>query len=117
MRVIIAGSRDFNNYALVCATMEELMKEMEITEVVCGCAKGADELGEIWAWSHHINVKRMPAEWDRFGRSAGMIRNHQMGEYADFLVAFWDGKSRGTQDMISYMKKIGKHGRIVKYEN
>lgn len=112
MKVIIAGSRTFNNLELV----EEIMKEFPgVTEVVCGCARGADECGRQWADRHRITVTPFPADWENHGRAAGIIRNMEMGAYADFLVAFWDGKSKGTKHMIDYMKKIGKHGKVVMF--
>lgn len=55
-----------------------------------------------------IPVKRFPADWDRHGRAAGPIRNCQMAQYADALIAIWDGKSRGTKNMIDEMNKCGK---------
>ena len=111
MKVIIAGNRTFNNRQLLFDTMDNL--DIEIDEVVCGEARGADTLGKIWAKSKGIPVKSFPAEWDKFGRMAGPIRNRDMGKYADYLVAFWDGKSVGTKDMIFYMQQIGKHGKVV----
>ena len=113
MKVIIAGGRDFNNYDLLTQTMNEL--NIIISEVVCGDARGADTLGAVWASANEIPVKHYPANWDTHGRSAGIIRNRQMAEYADFLVAFWDGKSHGTKNMIDTMQQIGKHGRVILY--
>lgn len=110
MKVIIAGSRTFNNYQLVEDTMPQIDN---VTEVVCGGARGADELGRLWANKHGILITMFPAQWETYGKAAGFIRNHEMGDYADYLVAFWDGKSRGTKDMIDYMKRIGKHGKVV----
>lgn len=115
MKVIIAGGRDFDNYDYLCQVMNEL--DFTISEVVCGGAKGADSLGKRWAEEHNLVVKMFPANWEEYGKAAGMIRNSEMGEYADFLVAFWDGKSRGTKQMIDYMKRKGKKGKVVKYNN
>lgn len=114
MKVIIAGGRKFNNYALMCQEIEKM--NLDITEVVCGGAKGADLLGQKWAEEHGIAVKFMPAEWEIYGRAAGMMRNELMGDYADYLIAFWDGKSKGTLHMINYMEQIGKHGAVIRYE-
>ena len=116
MKVIIAGGRDYNNYTFLAQMMDDFAKENNVEEVVCGCAAGADSLGAKWAKERGIPVKEFPAEWDVFGKKAGILRNHDMGNYADFLVAFWDGQSTGTRDMISYMKQIGKHGTVIKYE-
>ena len=115
MKVIIAGGRDFNNKKLLFDTMDNFIKNNEVIEIVCGCARGADSIGEEWAKSRKISIKYFPANWNEFGKRAGFIRNHQMGNYADFLVAFWDGKSKGTKDMIDYMQKLGKHGTVIKY--
>lgn len=112
LKVIVAGSRTFNDY-------EYLSKELDIRippfieEIVSGDARGADRLGARWAQEHGFNVKHFPAKWDEYGKAAGIIRNHQMGDYADSLIAFWDGKSNGTKDMINYMREKGKHVEVV----
>ena len=113
MKVIIAGGRDFDNYEMLSNTMKNL--NIIVSEVVCGGANGADLLGKEWAERNGIPVKMFPADWDQYGKSAGFIRNHEMGEYADFLVAFWDGKSSGTHNMITTMKQLKKHGKVVCY--
>lgn len=115
MKVIIAGGRDFDNYDYLSETMKNL--NIIVSEVVCGGARGADSLGEKWAQINGIPVKYFPADWDGLGNYAGHARNRQMAEYADFLVAFWDGKSKGTQNMISTMQQLGKHGKVMRYEN
>lgn len=79
-----------------------------ISEVVSGAARGADSLGELFAKENNIPVKQFPADWNAHGRAAGPIRNRQMAEYADVLIAFWDGKSPGTKNMIETMLKKGK---------
>ena len=112
MKVIIAGGRDFDNYEMMCQELEGI----DITEVVCGEARGADSLGKRWAQEHNIPVKSFPADWDAYGNYAGIRRNHDMAQYADYLVAFWDGKSKGTKDMIAFMNFICKHGKVVLYE-
>lgn len=114
MKVIVAGGRDFNNYELLHKTMVGL--SMKVDEVVCGCARGADTLGEQWAKEHNIPVVHFEPNWDLYGNSAGFIRNAEMAEYADFLVAFWDLKSKGTEHMIETMKRKGKGGLVVPYE-
>ena len=113
MKVIIAGTRTFNNYQLLCNTIKEL--NINIDEIVCGGAKGADALGAKYAKENNIPIKYFLADWDKYGKGAGPIRNHQMGDYADYLIAFWNKKSKGTLDMINYMQQIGKHGKIIYY--
>lgn len=115
MKVIIAGSRGFNNYDLLAKTLDEM--KVSITEVVCGNAKGPDTYGKIWANSRGIPVKMFYPDWRQYGKAAGMIRNHEMGDYGDYLIAFWDGESHGTKDMIDYMSKLKKNGRVILFKN
>lgn len=98
MRVIIAGSRGICDYELV----EEALHSSDLTptEIVSGCAEGVDQLGEEWALQHEIPITRFPAEWAVFGKQAGPIRNAEMAKNSDALIALWDGKSRGTKNMI-----------------
>lgn len=98
MRVIIAGSRDIVNIDYVNIAME--MCGFVPSIVISGTARGADRLGEQWAQDRDIPIERYPAEWDKYGKSAGYRRNEQMAKSADALVALWDGKSKGTKHMI-----------------
>lgn len=82
---------------------------ISVSEVVSGCARGADTLGERWAHDNNIPVRRFPADWDTHGSRAGYLRNIQMAEYADALVAVWDGRSKGTGHMIDIARKRGLH--------
>lgn len=113
MKCIIAGGRKFRNYQLLAEVLEEYKDK--ISEVVCGCADGADSLGERWGREHGVPISYFPAQWDLYGNAAGPIRNAEMADYGDFLIAFWDGKSRGTANMIQAMKNKGKHGKVVMY--
>lgn len=98
MKVIIAGSRDLTNMANIKQAVKE--SNFDITEVVSGHARGVDRLGEQWAKTSNISVKLFPADWGKFGKAAGFVRNKEMAEYADALIAIWDGVSRGTENMI-----------------
>ena len=102
MKVIIAGSREITSYVVVQLAVAG--SGFDITEVVSGTARGVDQLGELWAFENDIPVKRFPADWKKYGKSAGYKRNQQMAEYADALIAIWDGKSAGTGHMISIAK-------------
>lgn len=104
MKVIIAGSRDITDYGLLLAVIRAA--RFRITEVVCGKARGVDTLGEELAKKNGIPIKYFPADWS-LGNGAGHIRNRQMGDYADALIAVWDGKSRGTKGMIDYARSKG----------
>lgn len=116
MRVIIAGSRGFTDYSLLCQKMDHFLSQTEgqIT-VVCGGARGADSLGERYAQERGYEVAKYPAEWERYGKSAGYRRNAAMAENADALVAFWDQKSPGTRHMINLAKEKGLKVRLVIY--
>lgn len=105
MKVIIAGIRRLTNYAAVLRAVEQ--SGFTITEVVSGCATGADTLGERWAKENHIPVKKFQADWDAHGKAAGPIRNRQMAAYGEALIAIWDEMSPGTRNMISEAKKRG----------
>ncbi len=112
IKLIVAGSRDFNNYQLLSKELDQYKGRLK--EVVSGMAKGADTLGRNWAITNDIKVAEFPADWT-LGNSAGFIRNHQMGDYADELLAFWNGTSSGTQDMIDYMISLSKPVTVIKY--
>lgn len=105
MKVIIAGSRGVTSYRTVKDAVRA--SGFNITEVVSGTAKGVDMLGEKWAQKNKKKIKRFPAIWSLFGYAAGPIRNVQMADYADALVAVWDGKSPGTRNMIRVAEAAG----------
>lgn len=99
MRIIIAGSRT--------VTENDVIKALRCcswigftTAVVSGTAIGADFYGEKWAENHHIDIHKFPADWKKYGKRAGYIRNKMMAENAEGLIAIWDGKSQGTYNMI-----------------
>ncbi len=103
MKVIIAGSRDLNNYGLV---VEHIVKShFKITEIVCGMCRGPDLLGKKYAEENNIPVKEFPADWENLGNSAGPTRNKAMAEYADALILVWDGKSKGSFNMLNEAAK------------
>lgn len=111
MRVIIAGTRKGINEEGVIKVIEN--SPFKITEVVCGEASGVDTYGKNWALRNNIPVKSFPADWDKHNKAAGPIRNGEMAKYADVLVAVWDGKSRGTKNMIDQAIKHGLHILLV----
>lgn len=107
MKVIIAGSRYITDYNILLKAIEEAMYEnpnLNITEVVCGEARGVDTLGKNYALKNKIKVKSFFADWNKYGKSAGYRRNQEMAKYGDFLIAIWDGNSKGTKHMIDIMK-------------
>jgi len=103
-KVIVAGPRDYFDYLTVQKAI--ISSEFDITELVSGGATGVDGMGEKWAKDNSIPVKSFYADWDKYGKSAGPIRNRQMAEYADALIAIVPYESRGTANMIKIAKAL-----------
>ncbi len=108
MKLIIAGSRSITDAPAVKAILDEFLKFNTVDEVVSGMAEGVDKIGAAWAIENNIPVKEFIPDWNGKGKAAGIVRNHEMGDYADVLIAFWDSKSKGTADMILYMHNTKK---------
>ena len=117
-KVIIAGTRDFADYQLLARKCDKILakktKDTLIT-IISGTAKGADRLGERYAKDRGYRVERFPANWDRDGNKAGPLRNIEMAKHADALIAFWDGRSRGTRHMIDTALNGELAVRVVNY--
>ena len=114
-KVIVAGGREFNDYGLLCQTCDRMLSQKQRTHsivIVSGTARGADTLGERYAQERGYSIEQYPADWEHAGKAAGFIRNAQMASVADALIAFWDGQSKGTQNMIIEGKKKGLVVRI-----
>jgi ribA/ribD-fused uncharacterized protein len=105
MRTIIAGSRTVTNYGALTHALRYV--DWEITEVVSGTANGADKLGEQYVYQRDLMCKKFPADWDRYGKRAGMMRNQKMAGYANALIALWDMKSAGPANMIGLAEEMG----------
>jgi hypothetical protein len=119
MKLIIAGSRTLDIGWFGVSSALYLSRISEVSEVVCGMARGIDLAGREFAaedWrqdypqcsSSPIPVAEFPADWDKYGKGAGHIRNKQMAEYADALLLIWDGESRGSSNMKENMLKLNK---------
>jgi len=111
MKTIIAGTRTITNYNLVEKAVED--SGFAVTEVVSGCARGVDTLGEEFAKKWRIPVKKFPADWSKHGKAAGYLRNKEMGDYAEALIAITTG-SPGTRNMIEYATKKGLKVFVVR---
>lgn len=114
VRLIIAGGRDYDNYNELERVTDYMLSNLIATHkivIVSGGARGADSLAVQYAQIRGYELITMPADWEVHGRSAGYIRNAQMAEVATHLLAFWDGKSRGTKHMIdiAHNMKIKVH--------
>lgn len=118
-KIVIAGGRDFNNYDLLKQKTDIYLslavKNGDEIVIVSGKARGADTLGEKYAKEKGYKVEEYPADWNKYGKSAGYKRNEQMAKASDALIAFWDGKSKGTKHMIDLAKKHKIHVMIVNY--
>lgn len=111
MKLAVIGSREFNNWEL----LNEKVSQLKPTLIVSGGARGADTLGERYADENNIEKLIFPADWRKFGKSAGYIRNKNIIESCDEVIAFWDGKSRGTMHSINIAKESGKKVHLVRF--
>ncbi len=114
-KIIVAGSRDFNDYELLKNELGFVLNNKNDIEIVSGTAKGADRLGENYAKEFNLKLKKFPADWDTYGKRAGYIRNEEMAKYADKCIVFWDGESKGSKHMIDLAKKHGLEVIVIKY--
>jgi len=114
-RVIVAGSRGFNDYQLLENELDRLLAHKPEIVIISGTARGADQLGERYAEERGYPVEKYPADWDKYGKSAGYKRNQVMADNADALVAFWDGNSRGTQHMVNIARDAELNVRVIKF--
>ena len=106
MQLIIAGARTFTDYPRLCQVLAP--DRHRITQVLTGGARGAEQLGYRWAWKHTVRHQLFRAEWERFGKPAGVRRNHHMAQAGDVLVVCGDDPSPGTAHMIACMRALGK---------
>jgi hypothetical protein len=118
-KVIIAGSREFStaeHYLILQQQMDDLIVEFGLPdEIISGGARGADRLGERYATENSIAIVRFIPEWALLGKRAGFARNQDMGNYSDTLVAFWDGASSGTIQMVEFAQMRGLDVILVRF--
>ncbi|MBQ4631289.1 MAG: DUF2493 domain-containing protein [Clostridia bacterium] len=117
-KLVIAGSRDFNDYNLLSTTLDEVVAELKADyniTIVSGTANGADKFGEKYAEKHGLKIERHPANWGRFGRGAGPIRNAEMVKESNGVIVFWNGESAGAKNIIECAKAEGNLVRVVEY--
>lgn len=102
----IAGSRGYNNYISFAGVLDTLLQPEDIL-VSGGCPSGADFLAEKYAKERSRTIEVHKADWNKYGRAAGMIRNNEIVNRSDFVIAFWDLKSPGTKDTIEKARQRG----------
>ena len=110
-RIVIGGCRDYNDYEAFKCFVDKCIEKMgegcDIT-VISGHCSGVDMMGERYAREKNFGLEIFPADWKRYGRAAGPVRNKQMVEACDSVIAFWDYNSKGTKSLITYATKLGK---------
>jgi hypothetical protein len=125
IRIIVAGGRNFNNYKLLCEECISFINShnynSEQITIITGGAKGADYLGKLFADEFGYKPEVIEAPWEEYGLKAGRLRNAEMAQFAlqgdiAHLIAFWDGKSKGTGNMISIAKAKKISGKVIQYE-
>jgi hypothetical protein len=104
MKLAVVGSRTW----CMSMTVSRVLDGLYPSEVVSGGALGVDSYAEAWAHLHLVPCKVFRPDWPKYGRRAGALRNQQIVDYCDKLIAFWDGKSKGTKISISLAKTAGK---------
>jgi len=114
-KTIIAGSRTITDSNIIKKAIKE--SNFNITEIVSGCARGVDSLGEEYAKLNNIPIKRFSPNWKLYGKFAGIKRNREMADYADSLIAIWNGKSRGTKNMIDEANMRGLNIYVYKIKD
>jgi hypothetical protein len=109
MKVAVIGSRTFSSYESVV----NVLSKIKITEIISGGAVGADSLGERYAKDNDIPTKIFLPDWKTHGKKAGFLRNTQIIEECEMVVAFWNMESKGTKDSLDKAEKLGKKVLII----
>lgn len=116
-RIIIAGGRDIWDYEFIRQTIDYYTQNLGYDwMLVCGMGPGVDTVAHNICEYRGIPIDKHPANWTLYGNAAGPIRNREMAQNADALIAIWDGESIGTADMIKVAKELGLKVRVVIYE-
>lgn len=113
MKLAVIGSRTFDDYTLLCNTLDKINEHIEL--VISGGAKGADSLAERYANDRNIPTLIIKPDWDTYGRSAGYRRNVDIVTNSDAVVAFWNQKSKGTLHSIEIATSQGKPLKVIKF--
>lgn len=114
-RIVIGGCRDFNDYSIfepfVDKCLQRLSAEGNIV-ILSGHCSGVDTMAEKYAKEHDYELEIYPAEWEKYGKKAGPLRNELMVQKSNYVIAFWDEKSRGTKSLIQYAEKNDRPIRV-----
>ncbi len=114
-RVAVAGCRQYENYEeakeYIDLCISEIRKKYTLIFVSGGC-RGADALGERYAAENGLKTEKYPADWEKYGRAAGPMRNKKIAEISDYIICFWDGQSKGTKSLLRFAEKSQKPVKI-----
>lgn len=116
-KLAIIGSRTFNNYTYAKKAILDIIKKYKIAidKIISGGAPGADKIAEIFADKYNIPIEIIKPDWSN-GKIGGVLRNTDIIKKSDYVIAFWDGKSKGTEDSIKKAKKLNKKVFIIKVD-
>ena len=115
-RIIVAGGRDGEGLPNLSEVLRQFIDPAQDI-MLCGmCPSGVDYDAYHWAKYNGVQIQECHANWTEHGKAAGPIRNKLMAQNADVLVAFWDGKSRGTRSMINEALNFGLEVHVYHYE-
>ena len=117
MKYIVAGGRDFRDSNRLNMVLEMFIRHFDMTTIISGMARGADSLAAKFAetFDYCVSLEEFPADWKMYSTNAGHVRNQQMAQAGDGLIAFWDGRSRGTKDMIEKATRSNLEVHIYRY--
>lgn len=119
-RIIVCGGRNFNDKNLFEETLDRIIPLYDSPELISGHASGADMLAEEYAQKNNLRITVFKPDWKKYGRAAGPIRNREMIQFAaeeqPVIIAFWNGSSRGTKNMIEQGEKAGAKIHVIAYQ-
>lgn len=115
LKLMVCGSRTITNRTLIFTNIDKFISENPDKKIIIieGEARGVDSIAKDYALINHLDIMSFPANWSKYGRSAGMIRNEEMVKVCDFCLIFWDGKSHGTKNDIDLCEKYNKPNLVV----
>lgn len=108
IRVAVIGSREFKDFTLIDGVLDEFLHKQDYPIIISGGAKGVDRYAEEYGFKNNIQRTIYPANWNKYGKRAGALRNQEIVDASDYVIAFWDGKSKGTKITIDMAIRAGK---------
>ena len=115
-RITIGGCRDFEDFEFFKTHLDTIIAQLNLDSdiiILSGHCRGTDFLAERYAVDNGFSLELFPAKWQQYGRSAGVIRNREMVLQSDLVIVFWDGKSKGTKNLINNTVELSKPLQII----